>query len=360
MTALSGNLRLTRGMFALDAGLEVAETGITTVCGRSGAGKTTLLRCIAGLEPQVQGRLQAGEALWLDSARNFCLPPERRAVGLVSQDAHLFPHLDVSANLLYGQRRIRGRAARVQLDTVVATLQLADLLHRSVQGLSGGERRRVAIGRALLTSPRLLLLDEPVAALDGPGRREVLDGICAALDALAIPCLYVSHDLHEAARLAQQMLWMDAGRIVASGAAGEVLCDPRLPFAQAEDAAAVVEATVIEYHSRLFLSRLRFEGGELWAAVGDAPAGQKLRVQIAARDVSLATVRPQQTSVLNVIECEVVEITAVADSPAHALVRLSAGATGLLARVTWKSVAELQLAPGGRLWAMVKSVALLN
>ncbi len=360
MSKLAGDLHLRRGTFVLDAQFELEGRGITTISGRSGAGKTTLLRCIAGLEPEVRGRLAVDETVWLDSDRLLKTPAERRAVGFVSQDAHLFPHLDVSANLSYGSKRIRGRARQVRFEPVVEALALGDLLHRAVGGLSGGERRRVAIGRALLTSPALLLLDEPVSALDGLSRREVLKGIQAALQSLAIPCLYVSHDLHEAARIADQMAWMEAGRIAAVGPAHRVLCDPRLPFAQELDAAAIVDATVAEYHPNVYLCRLEFSGGELWVAAGEQPAGRRVRVQIAARDVSLAQSPPERTSVLNVIACEVQAISAAGDSPAHALVGLSARGTALLARITWKSAAELALAPGSKLWAMVKSVAVLG
>lgn len=360
MTALAGHLQLARGAFALDARIDVPDRGITTISGRSGAGKTTLLRCIAGLDRDAHGRLECDGTVWLDSANKVFVAPEQRGVGLVTQDAHLFPHLDVQANLGYGQKRTRGRERRVGFAAVVETLMLEDLLDRDVGGLSGGERRRVAIGRALLTSPRLLLLDEPVSALDAYGRREVLDGIGAALEALHVPCLYVSHDLHEAARMANSMLWMEAGRIAASGPIGTVLCDPRLPFAQAEEAAAVVDAEAVAYDPALHLGHLRFAGGELWVAADPASVGRKVRVQIAARDVSLAKIRPEQTSVLNMLDCEVRDIASVQDSPAHAVVRLSAGDTPLLARVTWKSVADLDLAPGGKAWAMVKSVAILS
>lgn len=361
MKQLRGSLSLRRSGFELDARLELESTGITTLSGRSGAGKTTLLRCIAGLEREASGQLTADGELWLDSAAGICLPVERRAIGFVSQDAHLFSHLGVRDNLVFGLKRVRARARRVSLQAVVEALALQDLIDRpTVEGLSGGERRRVAIGRALLSSPALLLLDEPVSALDAMGRREVLQGLRAAVDMLGVPCLYVSHDLQEAARIADQLLWMQSGRIVACGPIGTVLCDPHLPFAQEPDAVSVVEATVAAYHAEIHLGRLEFPGGELWVALEDPTVGRRVRVQIGARDISLAMVRPERTSVLNVIACQVEAMSAALDSPAHVLVRLSAKEVDLLTRVTWKSAAELDLTPGERVWALVKSVAILN
>jgi molybdate transport system ATP-binding protein len=358
VSGLDADIGLRRGTFRLDVALHLAERGVTTLSGRSGSGKTTLLRCVAGLERPDRGRMAWNGEAWFDAETGADVAPQHRAVGYVMQEPHLFPHLPVRANLEYGAARRRGRAGPVDLERVVHDLGLASLLERSVTNLSGGERQRVAIGRALLCAPRLLLLDEPVSALDAIGTAEVLAALEHVLADLPIPCLYVSHDLREAARLADRMVWLEAGRVVADGPVWEVMSDPRLPFAQEEDAASVVAGQVRHVDAGTGLARVAFAGGELWIAAGAAGEGRAVRVQVRARDVSLALRRPEAISVLNVLEGRIVDVAEARNSPSQSLVRLDVGGCLLLSCVTRRSVAELGLAPGLSVWAMIKSAAL--
>jgi molybdate transport system ATP-binding protein len=358
VTRLSASITLRREGFGLETAFELAERGVTTLSGRSGSGKTTLLRCIAGLDRPQEGRIAWGGEVWFDSARGVSVPTHQRGVGFVMQDAHLFGHLSVRENLEYGACRSGDRPGSSDLLELAEELGLAHLLQRGVRNLSGGERQRVAIGRALLGRPRLLLLDEPVSALDVAATVEVLDALERILTALPIPCLYVSHDLREAARLADRMLWLDDGRIAADGPVWQVLSDPMLPFAQDEDAESVVGGRVDAVQADTGLARVVFDGGELWIPAGHAVEGRNVRVQIRARDVSLALRRPEAISVLNILEARVVDVTAAGNSPSLALVRLEVGRSLLLSRVTRRSAAELDLVPGSRVWALVKSAAI--
>ena len=228
MTRLSGQFRLRRGGFLLDTAFDSAGPGVTALCGPSGAGKTSLLRCLAGLEVPEAGTLSVGGEVWFDAERGVSVPPQRRSIGYVTQEPSLFAHLSVEDNLLYGFKRLATTARKTTLADVVDGLGLKALVSRRVTNLSGGERQRVAIGRALLRSPRVLLLDEPVSALDVAGRADVLRYLRQVLERFAVRALYVSHDLREAARLANEMLWMERGKVVARGPAASMKNDPRI------------------------------------------------------------------------------------------------------------------------------------
>ena len=361
MTGLAVRLSLERADFVLEAAFELGVSGVTTLSGPSGSGKTTLLRCIAGLERPRDGLVTWNGETWFDGTRGIDVPAHRRAIGYVTQQAHLFPHLSVRDNLDYGARRAGSRVGTADPQALVADLGIMPLLDRRVEQLSGGERQRVAIGRALLARPRLLLLDEPVSALHEAGTAEVLTTLERVLAALPIPCLYVSHDLGEASRLADRMIWLESGRIVADGPAREVMNDPRLPFAQAEDAGSVIPGLVESVDNDHGLAHVTFDGGELWiAATADTSPGCQVRVGIRARDVSLALRRPEAISVLNVLEGRVVDIADALDSRSQALVQVKAGGCLLLSRVTRRSVAELGLVPGLTVWALVKSAAIVR
>jgi molybdate transport system ATP-binding protein len=361
VNGLAVRLSLERANFVLEAAFELGERGVTTLSGPSGSGKTTLLRCIAGLERPRAGTIAWDGETWFDVVRGIDVPAHRRAIGYVTQQAHLFPHLSVRDNLEYGARRAGSRVGAADPQALVADLGITPLLDRRVEHLSGGERQRVAIGRALLARPRLLLLDEPVSALHEAGTAEVLSTLERVLAALPIPCLYVSHDLREASRLADRMIWLESGCIVADGPARDVMSDPRLPFAQAEDAGSVVPGRVESVDHDQGLAQVIFDGGELWiAATADSSPGCLVRVGIRARDVSLALRRPEAISVLNVLECRVVDVADARDSRSQALVRVETGGCMLLSRVTRRSVAELGLAPGLAIWAMVKSAAIVR
>src|SRR5574340_36046 len=343
--------------FALRAELQVSAQGIIALFGPSGSGKTTLLRCIAGLERTANGMLRVRDEVWQDGAT--FQPVHRRPLGYVFQEASVFPHLSVRQNLEYGLKRIPPAQRRVQLEQAVEWLGLDRLIGRdSPAGLSGGERQRVAIARALLTSPRLLLMDEPLSALDAASKHDILPYLERLHAELDIPVIYVSHALDEVARLADQLVLMEAGRVIASGALGEMLGRLDLPTAHLDDAGAVIEAGVTVHDEDYHLTRLDFSGGSLWVSRVDRAIGSIVRARVLARDVSIATIAPQGTSISNILA---VRITGIQDEgPDRVNLRLAAGEGQLLlSRITRRSCDQLNLAIGMEVFAQVKSVALI-
>ena len=345
-------LRLARGEFVLEVDLRLTAHGTSVVFGPSGCGKSTLLRAIAGLEPTSTGTLRVAGQTWQDAST--CVPAHRRAVGMVFQHSALLPHLSVLDNLRYGWKRA-GASADL-LERWINRLALKPLLARKPDSLSGGERQRVALARALACAPELLLLDEPLSALDAPRRAEILPFIEAVRREAGIPLLYVTHSVEEVARLADHLVLLDAGKVVAHGPALELLNRPDIPLVLRDDAGVVLEAQVIE-RDRHGLLRLRTAAGVLHAHGPEYPAGTPLRVRIQARDVSLALQQHEDTSLLNLLPATLVELTELAGGQVQA--RLDAGGTLLLARISHRSVERLQLRPGMALWAQIKAVALL-
>ncbi|MGK3995705.1 molybdenum ABC transporter ATP-binding protein [Sorangium sp. So ce1024] len=350
-------LRLERPGFTLDVDLEIPGAGVTAVFGRSGSGKTTLLRCLAGLERPRDGHLIFNGEAW-QSGRTF-VPPHRRPVGYVFQESSLFPHLSVRDNLEFGLRRTPDHERRVPLDEAIALLGLEALLDRAPGALSGGQRQRVAVARALLTSPRLLLMDEPLASLDLESRAQILPYLERLRDELEIPILYVTHAPAEVVRLADRMILLEAGRARAAGPLDELLTRPDLPLAHLHEAGAVLDACVESHEPDYHLTYLAVPGGRIAISQRALRPGQRTRVHVQARDVSIALKVPEQTSVSNVLAARVVDVHADRD-PAHRLVRLDAGGARLLARVTHRSAAQLGLAPGTAVFAQIKSAALLE
>jgi molybdate transport system ATP-binding protein len=358
MSMLRAQLRLRRSGFELDVNFDVPARGVTALFGPSGSGKTTVLRCIAGLEHAAQGTLDVDGECWQDEARRVFLPAHQRRVGYMFQEARLFPHLTVRGNLGYGLRRTPPDARRIAFEQAVEWAGIGPLLGRRTPGLSGGERSRVALARTLLTSPRLLLLDEPLAALDHAARAEILPYLERLNRELATPMLYVSHTIDEVARLADFMVCLERGRVSAVGPVPELLTRLDLPLAHGDEAAAILDAVVVGLDTEFHLAELGFAGGRMRVADAGLLPGMPLRVRILARDVSLSLSAPQQTSILNILPARVVEIQA--DRPAQALIQLDVGGALLLARITRKSVALLGLEPGHQVYAQVKSVALLR
>ncbi len=357
---ISARLQLARPGFTLDVDLQLPAQGITAVFGASGCGKTTLLRAVAGLD-RARGRVALGDVVWQDDAQRQWLPTHRRPLGYVIQEAALFPHLSVAANLAYGQRRSASAAPAVALDAVIELLGIGALLQRAPATLSGGERQRVAIARALATGPQLLLLDEPLAALDAARKAQILPYLERLHRSLALPILYVTHALDEVARLADHLVLLDAGRVLAVGPLQQVLGRLDLPLAQQDDAGVVLSATVDAHDAAYGLTRLRFAGGLLWVAGTAAASGAAVRARVLARDVSVARTAPQQTSVLNVLPVRLLSLQAHGST---ALLRLQCGANGddaacLLARITRRSADALALQPGDALFAQIKGVALM-
>ncbi|MCU0767524.1 MAG: molybdenum ABC transporter ATP-binding protein [Gammaproteobacteria bacterium] len=344
------------GGFALDAAFRAPAYGVTALFGPSGCGKTTLLRCVAGLE-RMAGRLAVAGDIWQDDARGRFLRTHERPIGYVFQEASLFPHLSVRRNLEFGQARTAPADRRVRFAEVAELLGIVDLLDRRPAGLSGGQRQRVAIARALLTSPRLLLMDEPLASLDQISRDEILPFLERLHDELAMPVLYVSHSAEEVARLADHLVLLDAGRVRASGPIAELRARLDLARGTGSDADAIVDCRVAGHDDAFHLSYLDFPGGRVSVPRHDLPVGRAVRLRVLARDVSVTLAPQTGTSILNIFPAVVEELAE--ESAAQLLVRLGVGGTPLLARITRKSAALLDLAPGRAVYAQVKAVALL-
>ena len=359
MRRIAARFRVGWPGFTLDVDLDLPGRGVSALFGHSGSGKTTLLRCIAGLQRGDEGRLAFGDETWEDSRRGLFVPTHRRPIGYVFQEASLFPHLSVANNLAYGQKRVPAGERRVSLEAAIELLGIGHLLERMPERLSGGERQRVAIARALATSPRLLLMDEPLAALDLKRKNEILPYLERLHDELDIPVLYVSHSPDEVARLADHVVLLDQGRVVAEGGLVETLARLDLPTAFGEDAGVVIEAVVGAHDEAYHLTRLDFPGGHVLVARRPEAPGHRLRFRVHARDVSLATARAEGSSITNLLPATVREV-APADTPAHVLVRLDAGGTPLVARITRRSADQLGIVAGRPMWAQIKAVALLG
>jgi molybdate transport system ATP-binding protein len=346
--------------FSLDVDLNLPGRGVTALYGHSGSGKTTCLRCIAGLERAEHGFIQINDEVWQDSDNGIFVPPHKRALGYVFQEASLFPHLSVLANLQFGLKRIAKSQRRVDMAQATELLGIGHLLERHPQHLSGGERQRVGIARALLTSPKLLLMDEPLAALDSQRKNEILPYLQRLHDELDIPVLYVSHAQDEVARLADHLVLLSDGKALASGPIGETLARLDLPMAMGDDAGVIIEGQVSAYDAQYQLLSLQLPATEMSIRVTHAPmqVGQSLRCKVHARDISLTLQDSEFSSILNRLPVTVVSEQS-ADNAAHVLIRLDAGGTPLLARITRYSRDQLAVHPGQQLWAQIKAVAVL-
>ena len=358
MSGLRIALQWQRPGFVLNAEFSLPARGIIALFGPSGSGKTSLLRCIAGLEGAARGCIDIGSVCWQDTARGIFVPTHRRRLGYVFQDAALLDHLTVQGNLDYGYTRTPASERWLTPAQAAEWTGIGHLLARRTQGLSGGERSRVAIARALATSPRLLLMDEPLAALDAAAKADILPYLERLQGELAIPVVYVSHALDEVARLADYMVCLEQGRTLAAGPLREILMRTDLPLAHTDDAATIIDAQVVGRDAGYHLALLDFNGQHLQVADTGLQQGAAVRVRILARDVALNRARPENTSILNIFP---VTIAALSDhSPAQVLVGLDAAGTPLLARITRKSWDGLGLALGQQVYAQVKSVALLR
>lgn len=353
---IEARFNLDRGDFCLDAEFKVPARGVTALFGPSGAGKTTLLRALAGLDRIPGGRLQVGKTFW-QRRRRFS-PAHRRPIGYVFQEPSLFTHLDVRGNLEYGRKRVKPAQRRISLEQAIDWLRIAPLLGRETASLSGGERQRVAIARALAVSPRLLLMDEPLAALDRASKREILACLDTLHRELDIPVIYVSHQADEISQLADHIILIEAGRVLGHGPIAEVMTRLDLPLAHGPDSAAVVETEVSRHDGHWNLSVLSFGGGRFLVPEPELPIGMPMRVRVEARDVSISLQEPVETSILNIIPATVDSVTD--EDGIQVTIRLLAGEVPLLARITRKSAQSLYLAPGRKVYAQVKSVALLR
>ena len=358
MTTIQARFQLDYGDFKLDVDLKLPGTGICVLFGHSGSGKTTLLRCIAGLQQAPRGFLLINGSVWQDSERGLFLPTYKRPLGYVFQEANLFPHLTVRDNLNYGLKRIRQNPGRVKLTQILELLGIGHLLARLPAHLSGGERQRVAIARALALNPEILLMDEPLASLDFKRKQEILPFLSRLHQQLDIPVLYVTHSQQEVAQLADHLVIMDEGRALASGALAETQSRLDVPLAQDREAAAVWQATVAEHEADYHLTRVDFAGGSLSLPAVDAPVGTLLRVQIYARDVSIALEAPTATSILNVLPATVTGIANGCDS--RTVLQVRVGDQALLAHITRKSALMLGLQIGMAVYVQIKGTSILN
>jgi molybdate transport system ATP-binding protein len=357
MTPISLACRIERGAFNLDVDLALPGRGVTALFGHSGSGKTTLLRVLAGLERVAGARVALGDEVWQDDALKVFMPTHQRGIGYVFQEASLFPHLNVRANLEFGRKRLKPAERRFDLMAVAELLGIERLLDASPATLSGGERQRAAIARTLLASPRLLLMDEPLAALDMRRKLEILPYLERLHDELALPVVYVSHAADEVARLADHLVVLEEGRVLASGPLAATLARLDLAANFQDDAGVMIETT-LQAHDADGLSHLAFAGGVLLVGQRDAAVGTRVRCRIHARDVSLALERPRGSSITNILPVRV-DAVGPSGTPGQVLVRLLVGETALLARITERSRRELAIAPGCAVWAQVKAVALL-
>ena len=364
MNSIHLQLNIHRSAFQLDLSLQLPGQGITAVFGPSGSGKTTLLRAVAGLEKSQKGRIQIGSHIWQDTLKGVCLPTWQRPLGYVFQESSLLMHLSVSENLNYGLKRalkvngvVQSHAANA-LQDAIELLGIGRLLQRMPGELSGGERQRVAIARAIAMQPSLLLMDEPLASLDVARRLEIFPWLSKLRDELKMPMLYVTHSAEEVARLADHLVVLDKGQVTAQGPVSAVLTQVVNPVVVGEDAGALIAGHIGAVAATWHLSRVDFDGGCVWMRDAGLPVGKAVRIRILARDVSLATTEPQNTSIQNQLRGNIQSITPDAH-PSQVMVVLKCGAEEVLARITKRAVDELALQVGLSVWAQVKSVALV-
>jgi molybdate transport system ATP-binding protein len=343
------------GDFRLDAAFE-SGGGLTALFGRSGSGKTSLVNAIAGLIRPDRGRVVVEGEVLTNTAQGVFVPARRRHVGYVFQEGRLFPHLTVRQNLLYGRWFAARRGGAGETAHVVELLGIGELLGRRPANLSGGEKQRVAIGRALLARPRLLVMDEPLASLDDERKAEILPYIERLRDEFAIPIVYVSHAIAEVTRLATTIVIMSEGRVAAAGPTAEIMGRIDLfPLTGRAEAGAILNTRVAEHDVRFGLTTLRSAAGDLRVPYIDMRLGAQLRVRIRARDVMIALEPPQGLSALNVLPGTVAEIAEAEGASVE--MRLDCAGEALIARLTRRSVESLALVPGRRVYAVIKSIA---
>lgn len=361
MSRLSAHFTVRFPDFTLNADLDVPVEGFSVIFGPSGCGKTTLLRCLSGLERSPDGFLKVGGEVWQDETKGIFLPVSRRPIGYVFQDGRLFAHLSVKGNLLYGYQRSSGADENARFDQVADIMGIEPLMKRRTHQLSGGEKQRVAIARALLTRPRLLLMDEPLAALDARRKLEIIPYLQRLQTELSLPVFYVTHSLNEVLQLVDTMVLLDRGRVVSVGPVEDVFS--RLGLRKhigPSLVGAALDTTVVEQDDEFNLTVLEFKGRTLYAPKQDLPLGSRLRVHIHAEDVAIAVSPIQdETSVVNVLPAKILEVSDNGKDEYKAEVKLDIGCP-LLVTITRKSLARLNLRPGQEVFAHVKAMRMVH
>ncbi len=348
----SCHIQLQREDFLVDAAFTIPAKGVLGIFGHSGSGKTTLLRCLAGLEKETRGRIEVNGKVWLSDRKN--LSTQQRNVAYVFQEGRLFPHLTVAKNLQYGANRSVSGNSNIDADYLLKLLNISQLLTRYPDQLSGGEKQRVAIGRALLKNPQILLLDEPLASLDEKRKQEILPYLERLHDDLSVPILYVSHDLDEMLRLCDFMLVMEQGKLVFNGNIHDALVSPESPLATIENAAAMLEGTVSKQEKEFDISTVHTINGNQFQVPGLLAIGKQVRLIVFASDVSVAKNKASESSILNIIEGRV---SAVLDKKGgRVLVQINCKQDILLSLISVKSFQLLQLAIGSKIFIQVKAV----
>ncbi|MDD9892553.1 MAG: molybdenum ABC transporter ATP-binding protein [Gammaproteobacteria bacterium] len=335
--------------FSLNAEFTTASKGVTALFGHSGCGKTSILRAIAGLDKHANSHITFNAQTW-QSSSTFVASHQRR-IAYVFQDSLLFPHLDVMENIRFGETKADKSLA---LEEILDLLQIGPLLKKPINSLSGGEKQRVAIARALNASPQLLLMDEPLAALDGKAKLRLLSILQSLQQRLDIPMLYVSHSVPEVARLADHLVYLNEGSVIASGNTAELLTDLKLPLAHATEAGAMLNAAVVDQKRDLLVVDTAV--GQLLLPAHDGPVPKELRLHIAARDVSIALSKPQDSSILNILPATITDITP--ESNGQALLQLQAETGRFLAKISQTSLQRLSLNKGAHVYAQIKGIAL--
>ena len=346
------------GSFQLALDLKLPNRGVTVLFGDSGSGKTSLLRCIAGLQTPQYGHLQIHGKLWQDSDKGVFLPAHQRPLGYVFQQANLFPHLTVAENIQFGIKRLDKSVAKANLGELIDLLGIENLLKRLPDKLSGGEQQRVAIARALALNPEILLMDEPLAALDFKRKQEILPYLQNLQQRLEIPVLYVTHSLQEMLQLADHIVLMNQGKVEAFGSLSQVLSRIDLPLAKQREACSVWQTELSAHDADFQLSEVKFNGGSLSLPHLDAAIGSAVRVQIYARDVSVCLEKPQASSILNILPAKIEQISE-ADG-GQTVVQLRVGDQTLLAHITSKSKQLLGLNQGMAVYVQIKGSSVLN
>ena len=356
MSTLQVTLKQSMGIFDLDVKFEVRAAGVIALFGRSGCGKTSVLRAIAGLAQTDSTVIRFNGDIWQD--KSTFLPPYTRPIAYVFQEASLFPHMSVRSNLQYGWKKTPESRRKITLDNAIELLGIGHLLDRASVRLSGGERQRVAIARALLTSPQLLLMDEPLSALDHDAKQSILPYLESLHDDFNIPAVYVSHDPYEVARLADQMVYLDNGRVNACGDTAELLTSLDLPMANYDEASSILEGYVSTHDPHYNLTWIGMDPGQIAVTRTDLSVGKRIRIQIHAKDVSITLTPHSDSSIINVLPATIIDTHDRDSAQTNIRLKLQNGQT-LLSRITRHSAVSLGLHKGMSVFAQVKGNALI-